>query len=61
MRPEGFAGDISKVGERGCEVLIARCCGWVDLNSGLKGFGKEGRGRGGVRKEGDEELSLGKG
>lgn len=61
VRPEGFAGDVSEVGERGCEVLVARCCGWVDLNSGFGGVGKGGIGRGGVRKEGDEEMSLGKG
>lgn len=60
VRPEGFAGDVSEVGERGCEVLVAGCCSWVDLNSGLRGVGKGGRGRG-VRKEGDEELGLGKG
>lgn len=55
VRPEGFAGDVGKVGEGGCEVLVARRCGWVDLNWG---FGAVGGG-GGVREEGDEELGLG--
>lgn len=58
VRPEGFAGDVGEVGERGCEVLVARCCDCVDLNWGGGGVGKEGRG---VREEGDEELGLGKG
>lgn len=60
VRPEGFAGDVGKVGERSCEVLVACCCRWVDLNWGL-GIGKEGGRGGGVREEGDEELGLGEG
>ena len=61
MRPEGFAGDVGEVGEGGCEISVARCCGWMDLNLGWGGVGREGRVGRGVREEGDEELGLGKG